>query len=541
LVKIYLIKVVIHGSMKNHSSHRKILFNSPGMAVSADTGGPTTDFNMDTYQPMPVAYELRYMMLRKLRAGEDPLPDIEGRDETKKDVIRAVLSGGYPYLVSREGTGKTRLAESLAKLLPPVPKIKGCPYNCDPKWPEEWKCPACQGEDDLEIAIIRGKQRYSRIQGNEYTNEAKILGVKDLQAIVQGDSPTDPRAFIGTGVLRGNRGVVCVDELPAIPTKVQVLFHPMLQERRIVLEEYNWVRPIDIFFVATGNPAGFSHVNRVPEPLLDRLELIPMGLPEEAVEREIMFKEGFRVIDDFFTNQGSDRPQEPISAKPTDLKRQAAAPWWIVDVVTKAARYTRDCPNIDRGASIRGSIKSLDHTISSAELRGAKVASLGDAADGLKLGLRGRIRLRADLVGFDDSPSAFMSRNNEVVEDIIWYATRDVGKHVLAVLSDDINVRDMAEEVDRFLSAEPAPVSPDDYPLLDTAINLMRELKTWESPALVNGLEQLLRENPAAAEPEDVAEYQASAVELLANTMLAEKVTQSFAAQDKMYVPRRMT
>ncbi|HEX9913993.1 MAG TPA: hypothetical protein VGB32_03660, partial [Candidatus Bathyarchaeia archaeon] len=79
---------------------------------------------------MPVAYELRYMMLRKLREGEDPLPDIEGRDETKNDVIRAVLSGGYPYLVSREGTGKTRLAESLAKLLPPVPKIKGCPYNC---------------------------------------------------------------------------------------------------------------------------------------------------------------------------------------------------------------------------------------------------------------------------------------------------------------------------------------------------------------------------------------------------------------------------
>jgi MoxR-like ATPase len=490
---------------------------------------------------MPVAYELRYMMLRKLRSGEDPLPDIEGREETKKDVIRAVLSGCYPYLVSREGTGKTRLAESLARLLPPVPKIKGCPYNCDPKWPEEWKCPACQDDDDPEIEFIGGRQRYSRIQGNEYTNEAKILGVKDLQAIVQGDSPTDPRAFIGTGVLRGNRGVVCVDELPAIPTKVQVLFHPMLQERRIILEEYNWVRPIDIFFVATGNPAGFSHVNRVPEPLLDRLELIPMGLPEEAVEREIMFKEGFRVMDDFFADATRDRPQEPISARPTDLKRQAAAPWWIVDVVTKAARYTRDCPNIDRGASIRGSIKSLDHTISSAELRGAAVASLRDAADGLKLGLRGRIRLRADLVGFDDSPSAFMARNNEVVEDILWYAARDVGKQVLAVASGEADAGDLAAEVDGFLSAEPAHASLEEYPILEAAVGIVGELKTWESPTLVNGVEQVIRENPAAAEPEALAEYRASAVELLANALLAEKAVQGFAAQDRLYVPRRMT
>jgi MoxR-like ATPase len=314
----------------------------------------------------------------------------------------------------------------------------------------------------------------------------------------------------------------------------------MLQERRIVLEEYNWVRPIDIFFVATGNPSGFSHVNRVPEPLLDRLELIPMGLPEEAVEREIMFKEGFRVMDDFFTGSPGDRPQEPISARPTDLKRQSAVPWWIVDVVTKAVRYTRDCPNIDRGSSIRGSIKSLDHVYSSAELGGRSVAGLRDAADGLKLGLRGRIRLRADLVGFDDSPSAFMTRNNEVVEDILWYAARDVGKQVLSVVSEDMDLRKMAEEVDRLLSDSSGASGPDGYPLLDSAVDCMREMKTWESPTLVNGLEQVLRENPAAAEPEAAHDYWFSAVELLANTLLAEKVVEGFADAGRMFIPRRM-
>ncbi|MGD2142455.1 MAG: hypothetical protein PVH79_03120, partial [Candidatus Bathyarchaeota archaeon] len=395
------------------------------------------EFDLDRYQPIPVRYELRYLMLKKIRDGEDPLPDIQGREGTKRDVIRAVLSNSHPYLVSREGTGKTRLAESLAKLLPPVPKVKGCPYNCDPKWPEEWKCPSCRVENDPKIEFISGKQRYSRIQGNEYTNEAKILGVKDIQAIVQGGSPIDPMTFIGTGVLRGNRGVVAVDELPAIPTKVQVLFHPMLQENKIILEEYAWERPIDLFFVATGNPTGFVHVNRIPEPLLDRLELIPMDLPDEPVEREIMFRERFMVHDEFFAEMEDDKPQKPMYITAPSLRRKVAVPWWMVEVIVKTTRYTRDCPNIDRGASIRGSIKALDHTYSTTEMRGGRVTKLGDAAEGLQLALRGRIRLRADLLGFDESEGELMNKTAMIVDDIIWYAVRDVGARILAGFDGD--------------------------------------------------------------------------------------------------------
>lgn len=496
--------------------------------------------DLKNYHPIPVSYELRYSMLKKLKEDADPLPDIEGRQETKDDVIRAVLSNSHVYLVSREGTGKTRLAEALAKLLPPVPKIKGCPYNCDPKWPDDWKCPSCRGIKDPEIEFISGKERYSRIQGNEYTNEAKILGVKDIQAIVQGDSPTDPKAFIGTGVLRGNRGVVCVDELPAIPTKVQVLFHPMLQEGKIVLEEYNWVRPIDIFFVATGNPAGFSHVNRVPEPLLDRLELIPMGLPDEPVEREIMLKEGFRVYDEFFLEeQKEEEKPEPINAKPADLKRRATTPWWIVDVVGKAVRYTRDCPNIDRGSSIRGSIKSLDHAISSAELRGAGVVNLEDAAYGLKLGLRGRIRLRADLVGFDDSPAAFMKKNDEVVEDVLWYAARDIGADAFDEAEDKIDMDELASEMKRLMDARDAEAIQD-YPTIYALVRFMEEAKPWESPSLVSDLGDLIRESPAAVEPRVLREYRLSALELLANALLADKKLEAPVQVPGIFIPKRM-
>jgi len=497
------------------------------------------EFDLEDYRPLPVRYELRYVMLRKLGEGEDPLPDIQGREETKRDLIRSVLSCSHPYLVSREGTGKTRLAESLAKLLPPVPKVRGCPYNCDPKWPPEWKCPSCRDLKDPEIELVSGRQRYSRIQGNEYTNEAKILGVKDIQAIVKGESPTDPRAFIGTGVLRGNRGILVVDELPAIPTKVQVLFHPMLQEDKIVLEEYAWERPIDLFFIATGNPSGFAHVNRIPEPLLDRLELIPMGLPDEAVEREIMHRERFRVREDFFAGKGEEAKAEPLRVLPPALRRRAAAPWWIEEVVTKTSRYTRECPNIDRGASIRGSIRGLDHACSSTEMRNGSVTNLADAAEGLKLALRGRTRLRADLIGFDEQPDAAMARSDDVVEDVMWYAVRDVGTRILAGI--EVDHKSLAGEVDELLTTGAGLAgSLESHPTASEALSWMLEAGPSYPAPLVDSLEEQLRGSLEGVDPTALGEYRFSALELLANALLPAKALEYLRDHGVIFVPRRM-
>jgi MoxR-like ATPase len=69
---------------------------------------------------------------------------------------------------------------------------------------------------------------------------------------------------------------------------VQVLLHPILEEQKTILEEYGWEYPLDLCVVATGNPEGFSHVNEVPRPLIDRLETIYLDLPEEDVELGIM-------------------------------------------------------------------------------------------------------------------------------------------------------------------------------------------------------------------------------------------------------------
>ena len=140
------------------------------------------------------------------------------------------------------------------------------------------------------------------------------------------------------------------------------------------MEEYNWEYPLDLILIATGNPLGFSHVNEVPRPLLDRLELIYMDLPGKEVEREIMLQEKFKISEDYYHQD----EEEEILSYPTlkELERKVVAPWWIINLVSGAVRQSRVCRWLDKTASLRGSIRGIDHTYASVELGNRKVANL---------------------------------------------------------------------------------------------------------------------------------------------------------------------
>lgn len=471
------------------------------------------EINWHEYRPLSVVAQLRYSILQKVQKGEDPLPEIQGREEAKKDVLRALLSGTHPYLVAEEGTGKTRLAKSLTKLLLPVPVVKGCPYYDDPYWPRERLCPRCRAVAnplaEYGIVIVPGWLRFSRIQGNEYTNEAKLLGLKDIHAIAQGRSPADPQVFMGTGIFRANRGILFVDELPAIRTKVQVLLHPVLEEQKAILEEYNWEHPLDLLVVATGNPQGFSHVNEVPRPLLDRLELIYLDLPEEDTERQIMLQEKFKL-------GREETPQTPpaeelVLPAESELERRVAAPWWIMDLINKAVRHSRHCRWLERKASVRGTIRGLDHTYASAELENRRVATLKDAAAGLKLALRSRIGLRADLVDFEN-PKENFRKTDEVSEDLLWNALEDFP---LALEVDEPNFRTelatlAAGGVDLILRL-------DEFPEVSKVVTAMEQIALQKVSPELNELEQKLYLEPASVPPEILAAYRYAAVETIAN------------------------
>ncbi|MDY6959224.1 MAG: hypothetical protein SVK08_08710 [Halobacteriota archaeon] len=493
-----------------------------------------SDFDLDVYQPIPVIYELRQSILERLKTKEEILPDIDGREETKRDVIRAILSGANPYLVSEEGTGKTRLAKSVTKLLSPIPVIKGCPYHDDPKWGKELLCPKCaESEDPAEefgIDFISPEERFSRIQGNEYTNYAKILGIKDIQVIREGVSPTDPRAFTGTGVFHANRGILFVADLPSVPTNVQVLFHPILEERKVILEEYNIERPVDFLLIATGNPEGFAHVNKIPRPLLDRMELIPMDFPEKDTGLRVMLKEKFIIDlskeDDHLIEKGNIfEPDESL------LNRKVAIPWWIADVVGRTVRETRSSLNLDKGASIRGIYKALDHTSSSVEMNGRTVASLRDAADGLKLAMRSRIKIRADLIEFGENPKTSFDRADKIVEGIM--------RQVVSRASEEIPIeKDVATELKSIITGD----ASDDllkYKELKSVVDRMYAAtgeKVRED--LMNETEKALFFHPDDVSSDILKECYYSAVEMVLNIGVHKGVIDESEAEKYVFIPK---
>ena len=490
---------------------------------------------------MPVAYQLRGSILRRLRSGQPILPQIDGREETKADVIRALLSGTHPYLVSEEGTGKTRLARSLSTLLPQIPVISGCPYHDDPKWPAEWLCPRCRASTnpakEFGVDFVPGAKRFSRIQGNEYTNEAKLLGLKDIQAIAQGKSPADPEVFTGTGVFRANRGILFVDELPAIRTKVQVLFHPILEEKKAILEEYNWEHPLDLVVIATGNPMGFAHVNDIPRPLLDRLEPVYMDLPEEDIEKEIILKETFRVR--FDQDTSNNKADEEIYPNWEEIARKVAAPWWIVDIVNKSVRYSRLCPYVDKKASIRASSRALDHTYASVEMENRRVANLRHAYYGLRLALRARIGLRADLIDFDNPKKTFML-GDQLTEDFIWNVFEDMRNG--AGLVDNYDRQKLGSELGLLLTSSPEDLAAGRVPsALISQYDEVRKVVQWMRQAAGDKVNQAIvseseRKLYHSNETEVVDELNYSALEMLANVCLHDgtldeaKVSQIFIA-----------
>jgi Mg-chelatase subunit ChlI len=503
---------------------------------------PLVDFDLDSYEPIPTVHELRAAILRKVRNGEDPLPLIQGRNETKRDVLTSLLSGHNVYLVSEEGTGKTRLAQSLASLLSTIPKIRGCAYNDDPKWPDSLLCPNHRGTQDpanaFGIELLPGHKRFSRIQGNDYTDEAKLLGLKDIQAIVGGKSPSDPKVFTATGAFRANRGILFVDELPAIRTKVQVLLHPILDEKKVILEEYNWEHPLDIVVIATGNPQGFSHVNEVPRPLLDRMELVYMPLPNKEVERNIMLQERFQARDNHF--EAEEVPDAPVChTVQRMMERDVIVPWWMLYLLNEAVAYSRKCGMLDKTPSLRGSSRALDHTCASAELGGRQVARLKDASDGLRLALRGRMELRADLLDFDN-PELTFQRTDEVANDLLWNGLEDFADLILG----DSDRERLSKELRAICAEGKENISNrlGNYPELSKTVECMKQKAAEKvSSEFLTKQEAKVFSDSSRVSKQILDEYNYSAIETVVNAALHRYLVTWADIGDAIFVPTMVT
>ena len=219
------------------------------------------------------------------------------RHEGNQDLFRAVemsiaaLSSGHPFHIHSEGlrgTGKTTILRSAASILPPITRIKGCLYNCDPQQPH---CPEHRALSARQIAAIGSEDIPCPFL--EISHGAKISTIVGSIDLARLTDPNQPLAALLPGTIpQAHRGIIFVDEInrlaDAAPEIADVLLDVMgTKPGRIQIEESGLPTvelPIQVTVWAASNPDEEpGALAQIRKQLSDRFDLaVGMGRPSEV-------------------------------------------------------------------------------------------------------------------------------------------------------------------------------------------------------------------------------------------------------------------
>lgn len=354
--------------------------NAPKFVLNGDEVDVWSD-ELINYHSRSIVDHVRESILKYERDSLDPFPEIVGKNVEKEMVKNALMSGSNILFRGRKGYGKTTFSKAIAKLLPEkLLAVKGCKIGCDPTHPSCFSCKKKLLEDDV-VELTWIPRKWIRIAGDPMMTTRQLIGGISIQKIREGYDLDHPEVFTPGKVLKAHRGIAYFDELGAIPSALQTLLHELLEEKQITTPEGDIIpMKIDTIVIASTNPANYKGVSDIKEPLLDRMEEIPIGSPE-TLEEEI-----------------------EIGLRNMSLKEGAILPEWHLRTLARIVRLARcrECKIsniIELEPSCRATIKLFDHLRASATRKGHECAMLIDYGKNyeiVKLALRSRIEVEYD-------------------------------------------------------------------------------------------------------------------------------------------------
>ncbi len=208
-----------------------------------------------------------------------PFSAIVGQDEMKLALLIAAADptiGGVLVFGDR-GTGKSTAVRSLAGLLPMMPVVTGCPYNCAPG-AEAGLCGHCG--DRLPGAAPGHMAMVPVVDLPLGATEDRVVGALDLErALSRGEKAFEP------GLLaRANRGFLYIDEVNLLEDHlVDLLIDVAASGENVVEREGLSVRhPARFVLVGSGNP----EEGELRPQLLDRFGLsVEVRTPDDLATR----------------------------------------------------------------------------------------------------------------------------------------------------------------------------------------------------------------------------------------------------------------
>ena len=194
-------------------------------------------------------------------------------------LIAAIDQGvGGVLIMGDRGTGKSTAIRALAALLPKIPVIANCPYNCNPEKPPLGHCEACQTKPG-----VAGKTASIGIPVVDLplgATEDRVIGALDIErALHAGEKAFEP------GLLaRAHRGFLYIDEVNLLEDHiVDALLDVAASGENVVEREGLSIRhPAQFVLVGSGNP----EEGELRPQLLDRFGLsVDVATPRDIKSR----------------------------------------------------------------------------------------------------------------------------------------------------------------------------------------------------------------------------------------------------------------
>jgi magnesium chelatase subunit I len=326
--------------------------------VSSSLASTLGELVASGWRERTVKDELRDNLIARLRNDEPFVSGIIGYDETVLPGLeRAILAGHDVIVLGERGQAKTRLIRQLVDLLDEqIPVVAGCEINDSPVSPICARCRALVAEkgDDTPVEWIGRDRRFSEKLATPDASVADLIGDVDPIRVAEGRYLGDEETIHFGLVPRTHRGIFSINELPDLPSRIQVALLNILEERDVQIRGYKIRLPLDLMLVATANPEDYTNRGRIITPLKDRFgSEVRTHYPEE-IEDEIDIIE-----------------QE---AKPPSDAVPVRVPVFLTEVLAEFTRQARRSPHVNQrsGVSVRFSIGNREVLAASAVRRAVR-------------------------------------------------------------------------------------------------------------------------------------------------------------------------